>query len=104
MGRMEPTPGRHVTRRLQEPRLITPSSQRTPGPAAHALAQAHNDAVRRHGSDSGGYHAFNPQGMTSDGVWDEGFPAGAVVTPLSWGRIDAGLAQRVLQHDGWTEG
>jgi hypothetical protein len=35
-------------------------------------------------------------------VWESGsvFPDGTVVSPLAWGRIDAALAQRLLDADG----
>lgn len=103
-GRMERTPGPHVTRRLTEPRGYS-TPQRPPGPTAHALAQAHNEAVRNYGSDCGGYHAFQPSTSVSDGVWtgEGGYPSGSVVTALAWGRIDTRTAQRVLEADGVFE-
>lgn len=103
MGRMEPTAGRHVIRQLVEPRGL-PIAKRQPSFLAWALHLAHNAAVRAHGSDSGGYHAFDSATRESAGVWSgPEFPAGSVVTPLAWGRIDAGIAQRVLEGDGITD-
>jgi hypothetical protein len=97
---MQRTPGRHVTRRLEPPR-ITIGSGRAATTLAEAMATAHNTAVREYGSDCGGFHAFNPDTRTSAGVWDGvgSFPRVAVITPLSWGRIDATLAQRLLEAD-----
>lgn len=92
--------GRHTTRRLDQPRGLPIAKQQT-GMTAAALASAHNAAVREYGSDSGGYHAFDPTTRLSAGVWDgvDGFPSGSVVTPLAWGRIDADIAQRILEAD-----
>lgn len=101
MARMERTPGRHVTRRLDEPRLFSLPGQRTPTPLAGLLAEAHNQAVREYGSDCGGFHAFDWTARESAGVWESGstFPDGTVVSRLAWGRIDAFLAQRLLDAD-----
>jgi hypothetical protein len=101
VARMERTPGRHVTRRLDEPRLLSLPSQRTPTLLAGLLAEAHNQAVRDYGSDCGGFHAFDPIARESGGVWESGggFPDGTVVSRLAWGRIDAFLAQRLLDAD-----
>lgn len=101
MPQLQRRPGRHTTRRIDEPRGL-PIARREPGAAAEALAEAHNVAVRAYGSDSGGWHAFDPATNLSAGVWDgqEGFPRNTVITPLSWGRIDARTAQRVLEGDG----
>lgn len=103
MPQMTRTPGRHVTRRLTEPRGLGQAANQ-PGPTAAALASTHNEAVRQYGSDSGGYHTFNPATLTSEGVWDgsDGFPRNAVVTPLSYGRIDERTAQRLLEGDGYA--
>lgn len=106
MAHLEPRPGRRVTRRLEAPRGYA-TAARFPGSLAAALADAHNGAVRRYGSDCGGFHAFDPQTKASAGVWDAGppgFPHGTVVTPLAWGRIDAWMAQRALEADGIKEG
>jgi hypothetical protein len=99
VGQMQHTPGRHVTRQLERP-LMLHSARRKPGTLATALADTHNEAVRRFGSDCGGWHVFNPATRTSEGVWDGDFPRDTVVTPLAWGRIDARTAQRVLEGDG----
>jgi hypothetical protein len=93
--------GRQVTRRLVEPRALNRSGAE-PGDHALRLAEAHNEAVRLFGSDSGGFHAYDPARKESVGVHDGDFPQGAVVTPLAWGRIDAELAQRILEGDGWA--
>lgn len=100
MGQMQRVPGRHVARRLEEPPGLLIAS-RLPTPLALDLATAHNTAVRDYGSDCGGFHAFDPESRASAGVWDGvgGFPDGAVVTRMSWGRIDATLAQRILEAD-----
>jgi hypothetical protein len=97
---MQRTPGRHITRQLEQPRGVN-LARNQPGRLAEALADAHNDAVRAYGSDSGGKHAFDPTTAASAGVWDSPpFPDGTVVTRLAWGRIDAALAQRLLEADG----
>lgn len=102
MALMERTPCRHTTRRLEQPRGLPPT-RRQPNLVAERLAVEHNRAVHDYGSDSGGYHAYRPPDQASMGVYDGGpFPEDTVVTRLSWGRIDAGLAQRVLEGDGWT--
>lgn len=103
LGNMTRTPGRKVTRRLEVP-LHLPLPRREPGVTATALADAHNQAVREYGSNSGGLHAFDVRKRESAGVWSGGpFPDESVVSRLSWGRIDAVLAQRLLQCDGWGE-
>jgi hypothetical protein len=104
MPQMQRAPGRHVTRRIEQPRNL-PIAKQQPGPTAVALAESHNTAVRTHGSNSGGRHAFDPTTRQSAGVWDgyDGFPRNTVITPLSWGRIDAKTAQRVLEGDGFVE-
>lgn len=101
MGQMQPTRGRHVIRRLEEPWGL-PTARWIPTPLAGILADAHNAAVWQYGSDCGGFHAFDPESRSSAGVWDGrgGFPSGTVVTKLAWGRIDAETAQRVLQSEG----
>lgn len=101
MGQMQRTPGRHITRRLEQPWGVK-LARHQPGRLAKALTNAHNDAVRTYGSDCAGFHAFNPVTRSSAGVWDGngGFPADTVVTPMVWGRIDATLAQRLLEADG----
>lgn len=100
MAEVQRTPGRHVTRRLEEPRL-TPSTNR-PSESAQRLAGAHNDAVRQYGSNSGGFHTYNPDALATAGVHDGagGFPDGTVVSPLAWGVISDRLAQRLLEQDG----
>lgn len=104
MPQIQRTPGRHVTRRIEQPRNL-PTAKQPPGPTAEALTECHNTAVRTYGSNSGGRHAFNPTTKQCAGVWDgySGFPHDTVITPLSWGRIDAKTAQRVLEGDGYTE-
>jgi hypothetical protein len=100
MPQLERRPGRKVTRQIEQPRGLN-LAQRSPGKLAEALADTHNDAVRDYGSDSGGKHAFDPASASSAGVWDHPpFPDGAVVSLLSWGRIDAEYAQRLLEGDG----
>lgn len=101
MPQMQPTPGRHKTRRFEPPYDLRPA-KKSPGPLADALYVTHNDAVSEYGSDSGGYLAFDPQTLTSAGVWDGqgGFPANTVVTRLSWGHIDLDMAQQILERDG----
>lgn len=88
-----------ITRRIEEPNLDT---NNTPGPNATSLAYCHNDAVEEYGSDSGLFHAFDPEapGTASVGDGVRGFPRGTVVSRLSWGRIDARLAQALLDQDG----
>lgn len=100
MPQLQRSPGRHATRRIDEPRGL-PIARHEPGVAAEALAEAHNVAVRTYGSDSGGFHAFDPTTNLSADVWDGqgGFPTGTVVTRLAWGRIDARTAQRILEAD-----
>jgi hypothetical protein len=101
MPQMTRTPGRHTTRRIEQPTGL-PVSPGVVTMKAEALAAAHNKAVREYGSDSGGYHAFDPSSSLSAGVWERGsiFPHHTVVTPLAWGRIDRQLAQRVLHSEG----
>ncbi len=100
MAALQRRPGRHKTRRLNQPRGIAPA-RKAPGALADALTVAHNDAVQAFGSDSGGYLAFDPTTSASAGVWDGqgGFPANTVVTRLAWGFIDPTLAQRILEAD-----
>lgn len=101
MPQLTRRPGRHITRQLEQPRgLIV--ARHEPGLAAEALTEAHNIAVRTYGSDSGGFHAFNPATCLSADVWDSvgGFPPDTVITRLSWGRIDVHTAQRILEGDG----
>lgn len=102
MAALPRTPGRHVTRQLREPDswLLTPPN-RLPTPAADYLADHHNKAVTGWGSNSGGWHVFDPCSMASLGVFDGGpFPDGTVVSDLAWGRIDSVFAQRLLEYDG----
>jgi hypothetical protein len=100
MGVLQRTPGRHVTRRLTEPRLDGPPMN-APGATAELLAGAHNRAVQTYGSNSGGWHAFDPLTVTTAGVFDEGpFPSGTVVSNLAWGLINLELAQLLLEYDG----
>lgn len=101
MPEMQPRPGRKVTRRLEEPRIIA-ANRFIPTPLAGTMADAHNAAVREYGSDSGGRCAFDPTSRTWS-VWDgsDGYPDGTVVTRLEWGRIDAKLAQCLLEGDGY---
>ncbi len=101
MPQMTRTPGRHTTRRIEQPTGL-PFIRGVVTMKAEALAAAHNKAVREYGSDSGGYHADDPTTRQTAGVWESGspFPRQTVVTPLAWGRIDAQLAQRVLQSEG----
>jgi hypothetical protein len=100
MAQMQRTPGRHTTKRVEQPRLLVVAKGQ-PGQRAEALTGAHNEAVRLFGSDCGGWHVFDLASEGSAGVWDNtgGFPSGSLVTPLSWGRIDAATAQRVLEGD-----
>jgi hypothetical protein len=105
-GYMEPTPGRHTTRRIEQPDrggiMKVYTALHRPSTLALLLVECHNKAVRAYGSDCGGFHTFDPQQCQSAGVWDgtDGFPDGSVVTPLAWGLIDEALAQRVLEADG----
>lgn len=102
MGVLQCAPGRHVTRRLTEPESwLLRKPKQYAGATAEALAIAHNEAVLRYGSNSGGWHAFDPLTVTTAGVFDGGpFPDGSVVSNLAWGRITAELAQRLLESDG----
>lgn len=101
VARMDRTPGRHVTRRIEEPRIGNSYRWDRSTRLAHLLADAHNTSVREYGSDCGGFHTFDPTTRESAGVYDGSpFPPGSVVTLLSWGRIDAALAQRLLEADG----
>lgn len=98
MAELQRARGVKVTRRLTNPRLV-PSGE--PGQKAHALAWLHNTAVREYGSNSGGFHAFNPDTQTTAGVYDDGpFPDGTVVSRLEWGQLSAEEAQRLLEVDG----
>lgn len=101
MPQLERQPGRKVTRRLEEPR-ITVANRFIPTPLAGTMADAHNAAVREYGSDSGGCCAFDPVAKTWT-VWasNGSYPRDTVVTRLSWGRIDAKLAQCLLEGDGY---
>lgn len=100
MAALHRTPGRKVTRRLEEPRFHG-TAKRQPGILAGHLAERHNHAVNQYGSDSGGFHAFDPETMGTAGVFDGGpFPDGTIVTRLAWGHISVGLAQRLLEGDG----
>lgn len=103
-GNMVRTPGRKVTRRIEEPRIVG-SLERQPGVTAQAFADAHNQAVRQYGSNSGGRHAFHVPTRESAGVWDgtTSYPADTVVTSLSWGHLSTDLAQRLLTGDGWGD-
>jgi hypothetical protein len=99
MPEMQRRPGRKVTRQIERP---MPGILRgEPSDLAAQLMAAHNAAVRAYGSDSGGFCAFEPT-TRSWSVWDgsDGFPNGTVVTRLAWGRLDARLAQRLLEGDG----
>jgi hypothetical protein len=103
MPELQRTPGRHVTRRLEDPHGKLPGSltRNEPGPTAQALADAHNEAVRVYGSNSGGWHAHDPHARSTAGVYDgDPFPKGTVVSALAWGRIDERIAQRLLELDG----
>lgn len=102
MGVLQRTPGRHVTRRLTEPdRGLLTNPEHPVSNHAYHLAEGHNAAVREYGSNSGGWHAYDPELPGTVGVFDGGpFPPGSVVSNLAWGRIDAQLAQRLLEHDG----
>jgi hypothetical protein len=100
MPQLERRPGRKITRQIERP---MPGILRgNPGDLAAQLMAAHNAAVQAYGSDSGGFCAFDPTAR-SWSVWDggDGFPVGTVVTRLSWGRLDARLAQRLLEGDGY---
>jgi hypothetical protein len=100
---LQRTPGRHVTRRLEEPtgKLMGSLTRNEPGTAAQALADAHNEAVQVYGSNSGGWHAYDPQSASTAGVYGGApFPDGTVVSALAWGRIDEQIAQRLLELDG----
>lgn len=103
MNELEPTPGPHITRRVEQPPgyYLEPPRRTVVGLAA-ALAVAHNQALKVYGSDCGGSHAFDPVHGTTIGVFPAGgvYPQGSVVTSLAWGRIDTRLAQRVLELDG----
>lgn len=101
MPRLQPRPGRKTTRRLEEPRVVA-TNRFIPTPLAGAMADAHNTAVREYGSDCGGFCAFDPTSRSWT-VWDgsDGYPDGAVVTRLEWGRIDTRLAQCLLEGDGF---
>lgn len=100
MSELQRTPGRHVTRRLTEPRFIH-AARRDPGVLAEALAESHNRAVAEYGSNSGGWHAFDPASGDTAGVFDAGpYPDGTVVSDLAWGRIDPTTAQCLLEMDG----
>ncbi len=92
-----------ITRRLEEPRIVF-IAKNPPGPLAAALVEWHNAAVNQFGSDSGLSHAFDPEtgvcAQVNDGA--HGFLPGTVVSRLSWGRIDAALAQRLLEADGYA--
>lgn len=99
MAQLQRARGQKVTRRLTNPHLVP--STREPGKKAHALAWLHNAAVREYGSNSGGFHAFDPDTQTTAGVYDEGpFPDGTVVSRLEWGQLSAEEAQRLLEGDG----
>jgi hypothetical protein len=103
MSELQRTPGRHVTRRLTEPSFwLRHQPVNKPGDMAEALADLHLQAVQQYGSNSGGYHAFDPKTMTTAGVFESGsvFPDGTVVSDLAWGRITTTLAQRLLEYDG----
>ncbi|MET0417297.1 MAG: hypothetical protein ABW022_14895 [Actinoplanes sp.] len=101
MATLQRTAGRKVTRRLHEPpSWLLSSPQKLPTPAADYLTDHHNKAVAAYGSNSGGWHAFDPYAMSSLGVFDGGpFPEGSVVSELAWGRIDPVFAQRLLEMD-----
>jgi hypothetical protein len=102
MPELTPTPGPHVIRRLTDPPADYLQPARTePGLAAQEIAYCHNAALKKFGSDSGGFHAFDPAHRFTLGVFDGNgsFPPGSVVTSLAWGRITARLAQRVLELD-----
>lgn len=104
MSILQRTPGRKVTRRLQDPSSSAMSGlrRREPGELAEILAAAHNKAVQEYGSNSGGVHAFNPETRTTEGVYESGgtYPRDTVITSLAWGKISVELAQRLLEMDG----
>lgn len=104
MAVLQRTPGRKVTRRLQEPSSFIMGGLRRsePGDLAAALAAAHNRAVQEYGSNSGGVHAFKPDTRKTEGVFEAGgtYPRDTVVTQLAWGKISAELVQRILEMDG----
>jgi hypothetical protein len=102
MAELQRTPGRHVTRRLEDPAvaLLGSGTRNEPGDLARSLMSAHNAAVRAYGSNSGGYVAFDPQTGEVVVLDDEPFPRGTAVSWLSWGVIDEGTAQRLLEMDG----
>lgn len=103
--RLQPRPGRRVTRRLREPRLVGAPPRHAPGVHARALREAFAAAVRSYGSDCGGYLAFDPLTRSEAGVWAEDavFPERTVVVPLAWGRISDDLAQQLLEGDAWFD-
>nr|WP_221374499.1 hypothetical protein [Actinoplanes polyasparticus] len=103
MGTLQRAPGRKVTRRLEDPKSFVMGGVRAERPSnvAYLLADRHNDAVRAYGSNSGGYHCFDPASGDTAAVVDGGpFPDGSVVSRLSWGVIDGQTAQRLLEIDG----
>jgi len=99
--RLPPRTGPRITRRLEAPTAVG-LARHPPGPDATALADAHNAAVRSHGSDSGGTLAFNPHTRAAAGVFtgEHGYPADTIVTRLAWGRITPDIAQALLEGDG----
>ena len=101
MPQMQARFGRRITRTVEPLPMLNPLRGEV-GDLAVAFAYAHNEAVQRFGSNCGGFHAFNPNTRASEGVWDgtDGFPRDTVVTRLSWGRIGARTAQRLLEGDG----
>lgn len=104
MAVLQRTPGRKVTRRLQDPSTSVMGGLRRnePGDLAETLAALHNRAVQEYGSNSGGVHAFNPDTRATEGVYESGgtYPRNTVVTQLAWGKISVELAQRILELDG----
>lgn len=102
MAMLQGTPGRKVTRRLTEPASwLQAAPEREPGVLADALAVDHNRAVTQYGSNSGGWHVFDPETRATRGVCDGGpFPDFSVVSNLAWGRITVEFAQRLLEYDG----
>lgn len=103
MATLEPTPGPHVIRRLLEPPADYLAAPRSAASSlVTGLVYCHNQAVKKYGSDCGGFHVFDPVQRLSLGVHDGvgGFPSGTVVTNLAWGRITGDMAQRILEGDG----
>jgi len=104
MAALQRTPGRKVTRRLQDPTTFVMGGLRrgVPGALAEVLADLHNEAVREYGSNSGGVHAFDPERQATEGVYESGgtYPRNTVISSLAWGKISPELAQRLLEMEG----